>query len=276
MKHILLDPATADGNGNNTATAQTPPGTGDSGSANITALIEKARKEEKAKLFDKISALEKEVERLNGVVTKSEATITTLTQERDNAVGALDAIKSAKTADGATVDVKGLVEELSNASKKETKKLLDSTAKELNERIAALEAENRRLTLSKAKADIIQELGGSDEVIERMISGNTPEELRATALESKKILEETRAKIRGAGSLNTGNASQSASESGAATPPTIPSAGNAGAGRTAEAGDALLRSVRGMTPAEYAAHREKIKLAATGRLSAPSNALINR
>ncbi len=146
--------------------------------AEINARIEKARKEEKEKLYGELQALQAKLETSNQTVAQLQAIQTKL----ETAEAQIAALSKARTSNG-EVDIKALLlEAQATVEGKLSKQLSDMQAK-----LDAKDAEARRMRLDSLKRELIADAKGR--IIVAMVVGDTEEALRASAEESKRQYE---------------------------------------------------------------------------------------
>jgi hypothetical protein len=139
-----------------------------------TELLEKARADERQKLHGRIQELETQLESSRQTAAQKAS----IEQQLKEAETKLSVIENAKTAEG-TVDVKRLVEEVANtANQKAEARLL-----ELQQRLERSEAERRAEKLAVLRDSLIREANG--DIIPSLVTGNTEEELRTAAANSR-------------------------------------------------------------------------------------------
>jgi hypothetical protein len=261
LSNILLDPAPPTGGGGSPPAAPAAPvSTGITQEA-LIAAIEKARSEEKSKLFDKISALEADVRRLGGASEAKDSEIKKLADANREFANTIQALTKATSTDGKTDTLKA-IEEVTKQLKTQFEASLVSAVsakeKETNERLAQLEKQNNQFSLERARTQIISELGGPDAVIDAMITGNTAEEIRTSALKSAEIRKQVLASAGVTVTTNTGQNQPGAQNGGGAPPPPALNPGGNPGGVGRQGAPTALQNVRRLTPKEYAANRGNI------------------
>lgn len=134
----------------------------------IDAAIQKARTEERNKLYGTIDSLKADKNRLVGELAEANKEVDKLRKDLTKAQAAVDGYNSTKD--------KVTQFETSNQSLQAE---IDNLKKELADANAKYDAREQELTLSKTKEAVLAEFNG--EVIEELITGTTEEELRASA-----------------------------------------------------------------------------------------------
>jgi hypothetical protein len=216
-------------------------------------ILEKARSDEKAKLYDKMKEQEASAKRLEGELKAAEDKIQTLE-------GKLSAIEKAKTKDG--VDVEKLVNEVSETTRKQAEQAYSKQITELQGRLQVLEGQNRDFSLQQTRQAVIAEMGGEKALIVEMVAGTTEEEIRASAQRAKATFDRIRQNAIPAGNPGTPpNTNGHVPPGSPALPPATPPGGGAGTP------DAELNKVRTMSPTEYAKHREEVLRRTNARYS---------
>ena len=226
-----------------------------------TKAIEKARKEEKDKLYPQLKALEAEVAKLTDRAAELELEVEDRDQQltaKDTQIAAKEeqvkALQKAGAADGHSYDIAALTREITDTVKAGLSKEQGKNNKELQARLESLEQQNNSLLIDKVKAEEIAKLGGPKMVIEGMISGRTPDEVRASVKASYEVKLEI---LKEAGidpeSLKNSNASQGS------LVPELPTAGQRNGNRRGDPESGLLKSVKGMSAEEYKQNRTKVK-----------------
>lgn len=232
----------------------------------VNVLLDKVRKDEQKKAADRIAALEAETGTLRGKLTETEKAAVDAEAARKKAAEDLDSITRAGAGTG-SVDLKALVTEVSTKLKKNFEQISAEERQTNETRFAALEKENKQFRLEKVKADAIREAGGTDAVIEQLITGSTPEEIRASVEESKKVRAGILAQAGVTpGSNQNSNANQTGNGQNAAVVPVVPQAGSqGGVGGSASGGSGVLDKVKSMPLKDYKVNRDAILGAARDR-----------
>lgn len=134
----------------------------------IDAQIQKARTEERNKLYGTIDALKADKNRLVADLSEANKTIDKLQKDLVKAQAAEEGFKSTKEK---VTQFETTNETLKSENERLTKELADALAK--------YDSREQELAVSKTREAILAEFNG--EVIEELITGTTEEELRASA-----------------------------------------------------------------------------------------------
>ena len=244
---ILLDPNPADGgNGTPPAPAATTPPAGYISLAERDAAIEKARVEERAKLNSQVENYKSQVAKLTDAATAKEAELVALT-------GKYDVLAAATKTDGAPVDLAKVIEEVTTKAINNLNKQHQEELKEVRATQKQYEKRIRDNDLAAFKAKAIADAGGPDAMIVQLVNGNNEEEITASV---KYAVETFSGVLQRQGIEPKTLPPQNAPGS---VPPTLPT--NA---PRPSAGGTLPKSVKSMTPQEWAASRKEL-LAATAQ-----------
>lgn len=236
--------------------------------------IEKARKQERDKLHDRIEASETEARKLRKRLAKAEASI--------------EAFNEAKTTEG-KVDVTELLERAHKKFLKHYKKAEEGEDTELREKVDSLEKEVTKYRVGALRRRLIAEAGGTDVMISEMVTGETEEEIEKSIEKAIAAYDRVAGKKKGKDADDDdsedddidGDDDEEDDESEEGdeedeeeeddekklksgkgkkrrkAPPSVPSGANGKRGSGAK-GDKVLGNVRNLSPADYAAKRPKI------------------
>ena len=218
----------------------------------LKGAIEAARLDERKKLSDQVTQLTASLEALKGQV----ATISAEKTAAENAILELktthEALKSSMSVEG-KLDVEKAISSAVGSALSRQGPVLQGEIEKLR---LALEAETKKreaAELAQARALIIEEMGGNKVLIPELVSGNTVEELKASAERSKGIMTRT---LEAAGGVGGGGST--ANNSGI---PSIPFGGSVSGG----ASSSSLATKR-LTNAEWQAQKHQLKAAALSQL----------
>ncbi len=251
---ILLDPAGGDGGGTPAPAAPAAPAAPPAGfisQADSNAAIEKARTQEKDKLYP-------EIERLTNLNKTNEGIVAGLKAEMLALQGKLDAIKLAAP-DGKQVDVPALIADVAKRTEEAMRstyeprlQALDSSVRETNGRLRTAE-------LDKYRVLKIAEAGGENALIPSLIRGNTEAEIDASIADSKATFDGIKQRISGGAPSptpqpNNGNGNRPA----VTPPPALPVS-------TPPAGGPSTPTVREMPMSQFKLERANLKAAAAQR-----------
>ncbi len=139
----------------------------------VIARIEKARQEEKQKLYADLQALNAKLETANLSVSQLES----IQQKLARAEADLAALGKAKTA-GGDIDIKALL----NEAKSAVEASLSEKIRQLEDRLAEKDREAVVARLSALKQQLVSDAKGR--IIAAMVVGNTEEAIRASAKEA--------------------------------------------------------------------------------------------
>jgi hypothetical protein len=238
---ILLDPAGADGNGPAatpaaaSAASATPP-EGFVSKEVMGAAIEKARKEEKDKLYP-------EIERLKTEVQTKDASIQTLNSQ-------IEAFNVAKSADGKSVDIAKLIAEVSARTEQAATKLYTEELARVNGEVQGTRKQLNKMTLEQFTAKKIAEAGGEGNLVTALIRGDTEAEVSASIEQAKQAYEDIVKRVAPAGAAPTPN-----DRNGNGTviaPPALPRS-------TPPTNGGAPQTVREMPLKDYAAQRSELR-----------------
>lgn len=144
--------------------------------------IEKARKEERTKVYSQIDSLKQSQEELKKTLKKQERLI-----EKQQAQ--LVAIGKAKTADGKTIDPTKLLDEAFTKFEESAATREADELKTLRKKVDRLTKENEQVRVEKLRAKLIRENGGDDEMVVELVSGETEEEILDSIETAKEAFE---------------------------------------------------------------------------------------
>lgn len=224
----------------------------------LTKAIEKARLEERKKLTDQITTLTTQVASL----TEQIAALTAEKTKLDTDFGALktahEALKAGTKADGG-VDVEKAIQAAVTAALSKQGPALQQEIQTLRGELEQERQLRQAAELERTRARIIEEAGGPSVLIAELVTGTTEEELKASAANSKGILERAVANAKGSSS----GGSSTASGTGNSGLRTVPIGA---AGTSTGAGGKTTVVPGGRIPlSEYAANRAKLKADALAR-----------
>jgi hypothetical protein len=224
----------------------------------VKQQIEKARQEEKTKLYERITDLETENKGLKEGVSQKDSQLESLKLE-------VEVLKKSIKTEG-SLDIQKLMEEVSTRAAEALKKQYDEALKKQTERIKALEKTNREFELGQLKTRLIQEAGGENAMVVALVNGDSEEALHASIDRAKqeyqKIVASVTANI--GGNIQPGSTSNLPGNiPGASVPPNLPAAG----GQAGAVGGPqnLLTNIRELSVNDYAKRREQVLAALKGR-----------
>jgi hypothetical protein len=254
---ILLNPDPGAGGGGAAAGAPAGGGEGTITIAERNQAIEKARGEEKAKLYPQIQALTEEKEALKAKVAQHAENVTKLTEQLASLKGKFEALEKAKGANG-EIDIKALITEVTTRVQQETEAKYKPELDAVRGDIGAMRAENRKLTLEQYKAKRIGEVG-AENLIVQLVTGTNEAEIDAAIESSKTIFESTKSRITGGQAPIQNPPGQG---QGRTAPPVVPTATGAqpaGGGGAPGTNGQGVPEVRNMSRQEWAAKRGQLK-----------------
>jgi hypothetical protein len=238
LPRVLLNPGSADGNGNDSAST-----------AAIQAAMDKARSEERTKLQGVITQLEGTVARLNGEVATLSGERDTLSASVNKLTDEMAALKAGLKADGGIDPVK-LLEETSTRVRNELEKVHSARLAELENSLNEEKAHRQNLAVEQLRTRLIKASGGEDSMIVELVTGSTEAEILASIDRSK------------------GAFSRAIAAAGGKPPKSGDRGGEDGQDfslpGSQKGGDdsAELSNVKNMSVGDYAKHRERLKKAA--------------
>ena len=223
--------------------------------------IQKAREEERTKLYDKINSLEEDVKNKDKELSDANEKEKEASKKVDSLQSEIETIKNnMKNGD---VDVQSVIDETSKRISNEYEKKLEEERKKTSDRMSQLEQQNNKLSLERYRDKRVSEEGGENALITAMVTGNTQDEIDQsieTAKNEFKKLQERFSSSRNDASDNAANNGGGAPSS----PPSIPNGGTPSDGGANQI-ESTLKGVRNMTTKEYAQKRAEIRSAATKR-----------
>ena len=254
----------------------------------LKAAIEKARLEERHKLQETITKNDEAIKRLKAEAEDSKKSADETKAALDKAnkaleehTKALEALKASTTKEGG-VDVTKLIDEVSA-------KVSASYEKTLGKQVEQLTAQLNKYELKQLIDTLVKDAGGPDKLVMELVHGNTREEIVASIEKAKAAYETIAARIKPRKGANDGGEGDEGEEAGvtendddsanSGAPGVDGSAGGSGSGGsgTGQKKDAdLLRSVRNMTPEEYAANRKKILASVNTRYAGRNPLVVGR
>lgn len=224
------------------------------------AMIEKVRKEEKDKLYPKITELETQSTTLKEQIKLLEAKNVELS-------GKLAAIGTARTATG-EVDVTKLTEEIATRAAAGVRQATEETIRTLQTRLEKTERENQSLALDNLRKKLIEENGGPNKLIVELVRGNSEQELKDSVTSAKQAFERVQATIGTPSNppsiVNGQQDNAGGSQPNPGVPPSLPGSSVAQGGQPPNSG-ATNGSVRTMGLKTFAERREALKQSTVGR-----------
>ncbi len=203
--------------------------------------MDKARTEEKNKLYGDLTAAQQKA-------TDAEKKVTELTSQ----LAVLQA-----SVKGGNIDTAALVKEVTDASRSHAA----SEIAALQTQLAELRKQNEAVELTNFRQQKIAEAGGEKTLIPALVRGNTKAEIEASVTEAKAVFEQTKAQVL-AGSPGTTNQNANGAPQSPQSPPPLPNgAPNGSPGN----GEVKLESVRNMSLKDYGKHREALLQQSAGR-----------
>lgn len=237
---VLLDPAVGDNGG----------GGGGTGNTGVTqeqlhAAIEKARLEERTKLFETLETTRKQLEAATEAAKTKDSDLTQLNAKVTELTEKLKALQDATKPDGG-IDVTKAIESAVGSALSRQEAVLGEQVKRLSE--ALQQEQNLRSTAEAAqlRVRLIAEAGGDAVLIPELVVGRTEEELKASIANSKAVFDRSISSRLGAGG-------------GTASGTGLPVGGRTSASFAAGAGGESNNQVRRMSPAEYSKNREALR-----------------
>lgn len=260
---LLLDPAPGGSGGGG---APTPEPTITVAASN--ELINKARQEEKNKLYADIQKLQDKLKEAEGQLATANQTITSQTatiKKHEDTIAAFNASGG---------DVSKLVEEVAAKIGKQKDEHYARQIAEIQGRLQTVEGESNSLKLERYKAEAVRRAGGEDVLIMAMVGGNSTEEIDASIVASHEAFKQTYKRstgkdfVLGSTTLNDGNGNgqQPPQNPGAGAPPRLaPPAPVVPPGAPGGTGDSGLLSTKSMSLKDYGSQRESLMRATDGR-----------
>lgn len=252
--------------------------------ADVKSVIEKARQEEKQKLYDKISRAES-IESENTALKKS---ITQIESENADLKAKFEA--SAKEPkkrqkENEEVNISMIVDETAKAVAQELGTRFQKEREELTTRIRQLEQSLTQRDISVLREKLIAEAGGK--IIPALVRGSTEEEIQTSVIEAKKEYERIASSFSSALTTPASSAASAPSShvpaaNGTTQPAasTIVAPGSMYSGAIGESvhddNQRFGKSVRDMGRDEYAAARKSILKQVKQRFSSDKNAFTDR
>lgn len=235
----LFVPEGGDGTGDGkTATPPAAAAAGTFTQEQLNAAVEKARTEEKQKLYGEIETLKGKVKTAEEATVARDTTILGLTAK-------VQAFEASKTADGSAVDITKLVTEVSERTRKVVEAEYEPKLNEVRTTAETTSRELRTLTLSQYRANKVAEAGGEDKLVMALVTGSTEAEVDASI--TRAAAEYTRIATKVAPGTPP-----------AKTPPVVPPAipAGGGSGGLPKAG---IETVASMSIRDYGVNREDLK-----------------
>lgn len=213
--------------------------------ADLTSRVEKARTEEKQKLYSEIQSLKKKAEDLESM---SATQLKDLQTKLAEATSQLQTLEKARTPSG-DVDIKALIADVSAQIRTELTTRHQAETKALTDRLDKMEKEALAQALARVKQEVIAAAKGR--IIPSLVRGETEDQLRQSAEEAKaeyeRIVSEAAASV----------PAPAAPEAPAAFPPTLnPRAQSGGSAAPQPAGVENFKGTR--DPAAFKARRESL------------------
>lgn len=210
-----------------------------------TSIVEKARKEEKDKLYPQIEAL-------TGDKTNLTSTVTTLQAEVATLKGQIEAFGKVKN--GANeVNIPELIANVAALAKKEAAAVYEQQLAAINTEVTTVKTQHRKLTLEQYTAKKIAEAGGESVLVSQLINGNSEAEIDASIAQSKAAYDKIKQQLGAAPTTQQQNAP------GTSAPPVIPS------GTIPAGGGTGTPEVKNLSIKEYGAQRAQLKAKMTQR-----------
>jgi len=228
----------------------------------IKNAIQKAREEERAKLYDRINSLEEQA-------TKDAESIEAQKKMADESAKKVESLSSEletvkNNTKGGKVDVQAVIEETTKRISSEYEKMLSEERKNTSERMSQLEKQNNQLSIERYRDQRITQEGGENALIVAMVNGGTKEEIDNSIQAAKQEFAKLQERFGKQGDAANSHGNSPQGQMPPVTPPPVPKGGNPPQGG-ADALDSTLKSVRGLTPQQYAKQRADIRAAASKR-----------
>ena len=222
--------------------------------AEANSRVEKARKEEKDKLYPTITSLE-------AAVTESKAALEATKTALNELTTKYEALVKAQSANG-TVDIRALIDETTTRVAQSTRDSLASEISSLNTKLNETQTRSRKLELKQYRDNAIEAAGGPDALIVALVTGDSEEAIDASVATAKTEFERISQKIKANGNspdttLNPRN------DNATVTPPFVPGRSALPPARAADG--TQLPDVKSMTIDQYKANRDALKKQTFGR-----------
>jgi chaperonin cofactor prefoldin len=155
--------------------------------AEVLNRIEKARQEEKSKLYGEIETLNNKIKTAEENGTKTASQLAEMDRQLQEKIGQLAAVAKAKTAAG-EIDVPALIKETAEAARTAVRAETGTELQSLRGRLDTAEKEAKQARLGSLRQSLISAANGR--IVAAMVTGDTEEALRQSAELAKQTYED--------------------------------------------------------------------------------------